>query len=86
MPNAFSKLSLRFLDRLLPNVNVVPSRFWFPLGLPCLQVDPWDQEKKAILCYTPVISFLPSHANPHRVLYHIPLTEKENLLIHQLIS
>ena len=27
-------MSLRFLDRLLPNVNVVPSRFLFPLGLP----------------------------------------------------
>jgi len=27
-------VSLRFLDRLLPNVNVVPSRFLFPLGLP----------------------------------------------------
>jgi len=33
---------------------------------------PWQQEKKAILCYTPVISFLPSHANPHLVLGHIP--------------
>ena len=29
-------MSLRFLDRLLPNVNVVPSRFLFPLGLPYL--------------------------------------------------
>jgi len=46
MPNAFSRLSLRFLDRLLPNVNVVPSRFWFPLGLPCLQVDPMGSRKK----------------------------------------
>jgi len=27
-------VNLRFLDRLLPNVNVVPSRFLFPLGLP----------------------------------------------------
>ena len=27
-------VSLRFFDRLLPNVNVVPSRFLFPLGLP----------------------------------------------------
>jgi len=25
-------VSLHFLDRLLPNVNVVPSRFLFPLG------------------------------------------------------
>ena len=27
-------MSLPFLARLLPNVNVVPSRFLFPLGLP----------------------------------------------------
>jgi len=27
-------MSLRFLNRLLPNVNEVPSRFLFPLGLP----------------------------------------------------
>jgi len=33
---------------------------------------PWQQEKKAILCYTLVISFLPSHTNSHRVLDHIP--------------
>ncbi len=32
---------------------------------------PWQQEK-AILCYTPVISFLPRHANSHRVPDHIP--------------
>ena len=25
-------MSLQFLDRLLPNVNVVPSRILFPLG------------------------------------------------------
>jgi len=37
------------LDRLLPNVNVVPSRFWFPLGLPCLQVDPMAARKKGDL-------------------------------------
>jgi len=43
---AFSRVSIRFLDRLLPNVNVVPSRFWFPLGLPCLQVDPMVARKK----------------------------------------
>jgi len=42
-------VSLRFLDRLLPNVNVVPSRFWFPLGLPCLQVDPMAERKKGDL-------------------------------------
>jgi len=37
------------LDRILPNVNVVPSRFWFPLGLPCLQVDPMGARKKGDL-------------------------------------
>ena len=42
-------MSLPFLDRLLPNVNVVPSRFWFPLGLPCLQVDPMAARKKGDL-------------------------------------
>ena len=42
-------MSLRFLDRLLPNVNVVPSHFWFPLGLPCLQVDPMEARKKGDL-------------------------------------
>ena len=42
-------MSLRFLDRLLPNVNVVPSRFWFRLGLPCLQVDPMAARKKGDL-------------------------------------
>ena len=42
-------MSLRFLDRLLPNVNVVPSRFWFPLGLPCLQVDSMSPRKKGDL-------------------------------------
>ena len=42
-------MSLRFLDRLLPNVNVVPSRFLFPLGLPCLQVDPMSARNKGDL-------------------------------------
>ena len=42
-------MSLPFLDRLLPNVNVVPSRFWFSLGLPCLQVDPMAARKKGDL-------------------------------------
>ena len=42
-------MSPRFLDCLLPNVNVVPSRFWFPLGLPCLQVDPMAARKKGDL-------------------------------------
>jgi len=37
------------MDRLLPNINVVPSRFWFPLGLPCLQVDPMAARKKGDL-------------------------------------
>jgi len=46
MSIAFSRVSLPFLDRLLPNVNVVPSRFWLPLGLPCLQVDPMAARKK----------------------------------------
>jgi len=46
MSIVFSKRSLRFLDRLLPNVNVVPSCFWFPLGLPCLQVEPMAARKK----------------------------------------
>ena len=32
-----------------PNVNVVPSRFWFPLGLPCLQVDLIAKRKKGDL-------------------------------------
>jgi len=49
MSIAFSWVSLRFLDRLLPNVNVVPSRSWFPLGLPCLQVDPMSPRKKSDL-------------------------------------
>ncbi|KAG4379133.1 hypothetical protein AAZX31_17G176400 [Glycine max] len=30
-------------------INVVPSRFWFPLGLPCLQVDPMAARKKGDL-------------------------------------
>jgi len=46
---AFGRVSLRFMDRLLPNVNVVPSRFWFPLGLPCLHVDPMAARKKGYL-------------------------------------
>ena len=37
------------MDHLLPNVNVVPSRFWFPLWLPCLQVDPMAARKKGDL-------------------------------------
>ena len=49
MSIAFNRVSLCFLDRLLPNVNVVPSRFWFPLGLPCLQVDPITARKKCDL-------------------------------------
>ena len=42
-------MSLRFLDRLLLNVNVVPPRFWFPLGSPFLQVDPMAEGKKGDL-------------------------------------
>ena len=42
-------MSLRFLDRLLPNVSVLPSRFWFPLGLPWLQVDTMAASKKGDL-------------------------------------
>jgi len=33
----------------MPNVNVVPSRFWFPLGLPCLLGDPMAARKKGDL-------------------------------------
>jgi len=43
------RVSLTFLDRLLPNVNVVPSRFWFPLGLPYLQIDHMAARKKGDL-------------------------------------
>ena len=49
MSIAFSRVSLPFLDRLLPNVNVVPSRFWLPLGLPCLQLNPMAARKKGDL-------------------------------------
>ena len=42
-------MSLTFLDRLLPNVNVVPSRFLFPLVLPYLQIDPMAARKKGDL-------------------------------------
>ena len=42
-------MSPRFLDRLLPNVNVVRSLFWFPLNLACLQVDPMAAKKKGDL-------------------------------------
>jgi len=41
--------------------------FLVPIRVTFLQVDPRQQEKKAILCYTLLISFLPRHANPHRV-------------------
>jgi len=37
------------VDRLLPNVNVVPYRFWFLLGLSCLLVDPMIARKKGDL-------------------------------------
>ncbi|KAB1226671.1 hypothetical protein CJ030_MR1G008480 [Morella rubra] len=42
-------VSLRFLDRLLP--NAVPPVFWFPLGLPCLQVDPMAARKGDLVLY-----------------------------------
>jgi len=49
MSIACSRVSLRFLDRLLPNFKVVPSCFRFPLGLSCLQVDPMAARKKGDL-------------------------------------
>jgi len=49
LPIAFNRVSLCFLDRLLPNVNVVPSRYWFPLGLPCLKFEPMAARKKGDL-------------------------------------
>ena len=42
-------MSLHFLDRLLPNVNAVPSRFLFPLGLTCLQFERMAARKKGNL-------------------------------------
>lgn len=54
-----------------------PPVFWFPSHWVYLvhRLTPWQQEK-AILCYTPVISCLPRHANSHRVSDHIPLFER----------
>jgi len=46
---AFSRVSLCSLDRVLPNVTVVTSRFGFPLMLTCLQVDPMAARKKGDL-------------------------------------
>jgi len=43
------RVSLCFLDRLLPNVNFVPSQFLFPLRLPFLLVDPTAARKKGDL-------------------------------------
>ena len=45
-------MSLRFLDRLLP--NAVPSRFLvpIPLGLPCSQVDPMAARKGDLVLYS----------------------------------
>jgi len=60
-------VSLRFLDRLLPNVNVVPSRFWFPLGLPCLQVDPMEARKKGDLVLYSSDLFPTEARKPHHV-------------------
>lgn len=42
--------SLRFLDCLLP--NAVPPVFWFPLGLPCSQVDPMAARKGDLVLYS----------------------------------
>ena len=42
-------MSPRLLDRLLPNVNVVRSLFWFQLKLACLQVYPMAARKKGDL-------------------------------------
>jgi len=60
-------VSLRFLDRLLPNVNMVPSRFWFPLGLNCLQVDPMAASKKGDLVLYCGGLFPIEARKPHRV-------------------
>ena len=49
-PPSFSWVSLRFLDRLLP--NAVPPVFWFPLGLPCSQVDPMAARKGDLVLYS----------------------------------
>lgn len=68
-PPSFSWVSLRFLDCLLP--NAVPPFFGSHWVYLVHRSTPWQQEK-AILCYTPVISFLPRHANSHRVPDHIP--------------
>ena len=67
MSIVFSKRSLRFLDRLLPNVNVVPCRFWFPSGLPCLQVDPMVARKKGDLVLYSGDLFPTEARKPHRV-------------------
>ncbi|KAK6803452.1 hypothetical protein RDI58_001236 [Solanum bulbocastanum] len=49
-PPSFSWVSLRFLDRLLS--NAVPPIFWFPLGLPCSQVDPMAARKGDLVLYS----------------------------------
>ena len=77
------RVSLHFLDRLLP--NVVPSYFFgFDWVYLVYRLTPWQQEK-AILCYTRW-SLSYQHANSHRVPNQIPWIEKGNLLIHQLLS
>jgi len=55
-----------------PTAKLRP-RMWYPpvfgsrRGYLVYRSTAWQQEKKAILCHTLVISFLPRHANPHRV-------------------
>ncbi|KAK4372702.1 hypothetical protein RND71_008086 [Anisodus tanguticus] len=49
-PPSFSWVSLHFLDRLL--ANAVPPIFWFPLGLPCSQVDPMALRKGDLVLYS----------------------------------
>ena len=50
-PIAFSWVSLRFLDRLLPNVNVVPSRLFFvPIGFTLFTGRPHGSKKKRRSC------------------------------------
>lgn len=65
---------LRFLDRLLS--NAVPPVFGSHWVYLVHRSTPWQQER-AILCYTPAISFLPRHANSHRVPDHISRSKGE---------
>uniref|UniRef100_M1BIJ5 Uncharacterized protein n=1 Tax=Solanum tuberosum TaxID=4113 RepID=M1BIJ5_SOLTU len=49
-PRSFNWTSLRFLDCLLP--NAVPPIFWFPLGVPCSQVNPMAARKGDLVLYS----------------------------------